>query len=547
MSGIQSRVEGSLFDLSNNDMADEQKDEFAGATRPSATQFPTAKSEVEIVSSLYQAQRTQTAEERRDYLAWTVGDLPIEKREIRFAQEKCWKTEKQTLQDFYIDPPMDADNMVAIGVTERAAYMLHSPNKSLKPYYQALLQLERASVDMLWKWRLNHLVKTKEHAKQLRSYVLSIMQNDPLLKPVAEKYVLEAEALMESLPEVSEEKLDFKPSDRPGGEPVITYVPKSEIKSVNKVDVAAQHQKDLFYILSCSVKDAKQKWQAISNIGAIPVKEDTVPCVALSEQGNWMVIVAQVSDEVFELFCYEITSELGRVGKKPQKHLSFSFESITGFQHGGGRLSATISNDGNYCVSCSNCTYLANEAAIIVANREVTYATYMGDNVMIGTNLGECYFVTSCPQGEESPKLVLDTERTPAFEPIYSITHSNYRLLMQTSLGFSANLLPYHMKEFHYFPCGRLLAHSVCGTLIFVLEKYGYVQVYSTLVRQTIHPFKPPTTSTPWFRKDGLCPVAYQGIHAGCERVAILYPSGLVRVLRIKEKVARELKTSTTF
>ena len=225
------------------------------------------------------------------------------------------------------------------------------------------------------------------------------------------------------------------------------------------------------------------------------------------------------------------------------------------FVDGEGMLSLSLNEEGVCCVSCSNAVWVAqligggantHETSFIVLHveerrfrRHITSAQFQQNRVVLATAYGECYEVDWRAQDNKS--LVMNLEHVLACEPIYAAYISNRRLVLQSALGLAGRLIPYHSQDFFYMPSGRILGSAICGTLLFVLEKYGSLLIYSAIVRGVIHPFGEPPKEL--FNSQGMGEtlVAYRAVHASCERVIVLYPNGLIRVLRINAKMARKI------
>jgi hypothetical protein len=149
--------------------------------------------------------------------------------------------------------------------------------------------------------------------------------------------------------------------------------------------------------------------------------------------------------------------------------------------------------------------------------------------LVLGTSAGEC-FGAAWRTGA-----VVFAEMVPAREPVFAGLFSNRRVIMQTVTALSGKMMPFFTEAMTHLPTSRPLALAVCGTLLFVLEKYGTVQVFSTTARRVLFPFDPPSKLIEFGRN---WPVQhhYQGVHAGGDRVVVVYPNGLTRIMTIRAK-----------
>ncbi len=149
--------------------------------------------------------------------------------------------------------------------------------------------------------------------------------------------------------------------------------------------------------------------------------------------------------------------------------------------------------------------------------------------LVIGTAMGESFGINWRNGVVEFGEVV------PAIESIFNATYSNKRIIMQTALAICAKFLPYMSEQLTNLPTSRPLGIAVCGTLLFSLEKYGAVQVFSTTARRILFPFKIPRDLETGCK--GLFQHTYQGVYAGPDRVVVVYPNGLTRCFDIRTRI----------
>jgi len=145
-------------------------------------------------------------------------------------------------------------------------------------------------------------------------------------------------------------------------------------------------------------------------------------------------------------------------------------------------------------------------------------------HVMLGTHRGECF--TFCwRSGKHAP-----VEMLPGNEPVFSTHYSNGRLILHgaSSMSGSISSVGSHTK----IPLRRPLALTTCGSLIFVLSKYGHVIVFDSFARQFCRPFNPPPQGAMTY----MLQHAYQGIWASPTRVVAVYMNGIVRTIELPPK-----------
>lgn len=499
---------------------------------------------------------------KQDTLFLLVGDLPEAVRKHRALQERVWTRDKGHVEEFYLSgfsgAARETTSFLPIGTNSMSCYALRSsaPDR-LRAYFDAHAMLEARSVKAALDWRIAH-VKLRGHAKLLRSYVQSIEQREPALQSVTSDAIKRLDALIPTLPELLDPlPPPPTPADRPGEatpEVVLFDIDAAagggDIKPSCSPINAAGGGVDSFSFWTCNTTDAKQRWTE-ARTAPLHVKQGTIPCMAVNETHAVVAWQPPVGD--FEMRLYALTP----FGRMPRTHLrqwTARFMGLKEFRAGEGALHLALSEDGVTTLACGNVVFVTTRSVVTKTEGEaldrilalcveskrhtrcITCARIQGQLLVLATSYGECYEVHW--HSSDDDKLVESFEQVLACEPIYAAYSSNRRLVLQTALAISGRLTPYHTTDFVYLPSGRVLASALCGALLFVLDKYGALLLYLTVKRDEISPFSEPPDHL-WQPTPGV--IAYPALHASAERVVALYPNGLIRVLRIKDKIARQI------
>lgn len=177
---------------------------------------------------------------------------------------------------------------------------------------------------------------------------------------------------------------------------------------------------------------------------------------------------------------------------------------------------------------------------------EETQVPAWSGTLVMGTSVGEC-FGLSWRNGT-----IQFVELTPACEPILSCLYSNQRVVMHCISSISAKLMPYFHDGITQMEMSRPRAVALLGTQLYILDKYGNIQIMSTLARNIVQPFKPPSSRPLKGEKDdaeepeapkeidlGLtnpCQAAYPGLHVTQTQIRSLYPNGVLDTIEIDKR-----------
>jgi ribosomal protein L12E/L44/L45/RPP1/RPP2 len=143
-------------------------------------------------------------------------------------------------------------------------------------------------------------------------------------------------------------------------------------------------------------------------------------------------------------------------------------------------------------------------------------------SILFGTDKGECYAV------DWRTGFVHYIEATPAVEPIFYVHYSNGKMMMQTIssvCGTISNISD--LDRTTILQVDRAVGMDTCGALVYIMSKYGFIKIMSSLARGVARHIPPPKLSlnTPILQH------AYRGVKAFPERVVCIYPNGVVRNL----------------
>lgn len=575
----------------------EDVDEFASSTSSDHTEpVPLdIKSRGIIVSTMFEAGDAKTRAERDTLLTLDYGDLPLEKRAERREQESVWTVSKKSIFQNWFEPPVlvvegkfktpeerkvkleeKRLDFIVLGSNNVSCYALETPPGVGSKHKKLLNRLECKSLVKNFKHNIANF-ELKKQATDMLDHVMAIAKHDeslrPTIKAVGKHLSDKIKTLPEHLPVGKSPKLIME-ADRPGK----TY-PGVEILFMEYANVPTPttpegvEKGDEFFIWTIHTNLNSSHW--VKSRTTIIVKPNTVPGVAFNN--THLVVLYQPlyfsNEDIICLDLYKLTA-IGRVPKAHCDRFYFTFpESFS--THG--ILSVTLSELGictiAYSIGCVVIDVLrqvVRPRAVILTTPDVKHRRMVttaivnhlpdekrpsmeeGDHwdetlsdvletgtrvpvpawsgtLSIGTDAGEAIGICW-----RSSQLVF-AEVIPAVEPIFGCIYSNKRVLMHSIMEISGKMLPFVTEKITHLPTSRPLHMAVCGTLIFVLEKYGSIQIFSTTVRKILFSFKPPKSEFT-FAPSEPKQHCYPAIYAGPERVVVVYPNMLVRVLGIRKK-----------
>jgi len=556
-------------------------DEFAKPGAVDAANAPPVEVKLKtrgvIVSSMFEAGNAKTDVEKNTILHMDYGDLEPKDRVMRRETEAVWTVGKKNVNQFWLPAlPKDA-NFIMVGTNATACYAMAIHSDEHK---ELLSEMECESLARNLRHGINHL-SFRTQAVETLSNLNAIAKNDESLRAAIKNVGKSLTEKLHSLPESPPVGAAIPPvvtAKRPGGEfPQVecimyNYVPDEEVV----VDAAESPSPpfDSYYLWTVPTVEPGGKWRR-NDKTEFRVRPNSVPVMAVN-QTHFVILYQQhnlTDEDIISIDVYGLTS-IGRVQQTRIDRFHFSFPEQFSAS---GILSMTLSDQGVCSVAYSTgCLVIdvlrqverprvfvlstpdqKNRRIVTTARvhhlpapegsrpelsddwdanitpgdtplleRNLPPVPAWSGTLVIGTTAGEAFGLCW-----RSGALVF-VEIIPGVEPVFSCLYSNRRVLIHSVMGISGKLLPYISEQMTYLPTSRPLGMAICGTLLFVMEKYGSLQVYSTSARAVLFPFKPPKLEF----KSTVPQYAYQAIHATPTRVTALYPNGLVRVLQIRKR-----------
>lgn len=523
----------------------EDVDEFARPPPPRVELNLTSTGE--IVSSVYEVRTALTRQEREVRSRDTFGDLPPAERECRPAQEHCWTQDKQRVTVAYSMPLKDMEQMIVLGTNGVAAYALENTNATMlmQEYKEELVRVESASVERSLKHVVSHLRSVPE-AEETQITFDAIKKVDPRLAGAVDAVIPQLQKQKDSLPARAKRNASLVTA-RPGGDPEIQFAEYAFAEcpvAAAKKGTQSGGAKFRIWTVQCTLKNRQHplKWNPV-NWHVLALK-DTIPAVAFNKTHMALMYQPYGMEKGNETLFVDIHPLSDGCGVPIKQHLHrfhLKFPSMAST----GLLRISLSTLGIACASFGPAVIVFDALKVIPTpaiftipkhQRIITCAKVFHDpegedrygNIVFGTNAGEC-FVHCWRMGTSH-----FFEKTPAVEPIYSAAFSNGRILMQTSMAVTGKLMPTISKDMVHLPIMRPLGMAVCGTLLFVLEKYGSIQIFSTLARNIVFPFKPPKHAP--CGHDTMNQHWYDCVSADPEKVVVVYPNGLVKTMVLLKK-----------
>lgn len=557
-------------------MEGSEVDEFAVPKQANENEVPVnLTSKGVIVSSMFEAGAHKTPLERSTLLTMDYGDLNVDEREERPQQESVWTVGKKNVHQRWHNPPdIQLDDMIMIGASDLACYALECPPGKGAAYKEFLSRIECESLAKNFKHSIIHL-QIKKQATQMLDNIMVIAKHDETLRPTIKSIGKDLSDQIKVLPEVLPIGTKLKSTvvaNRPGNQyPEVEWLFLDYAEEPPFLQDAEGTKGDEFHIWSVHVAE-KAKWTRSKT--TFVVRENTIPAVAFNKtHAVFLYQPHNVAPEHEDIICvalYKLT-DIGRFQKNPSDKFYFKFPESFSTR---GVLSMSLSKNGicsiAYSVGCIVIDVLRQIARprVVILNtkerkhrRMVTscqvnhlpdeprppaeilddWDAHLSDvlpaerppvpawcgTLTIGTSTGEAFGFCW-----RSGALIF-AEVIPALEPVFGCLYSNRRVVMHSVMGLTGKLIPYVTEQITQLPTSRPLAMAICGTLLFALEKYGSLQVFSTTTRSILFPFKPPKSEFGRLAKQH----AYQAISAEPMRVVVLYPNMLVRVLEIKKKI----------
>lgn len=193
-----------------------------------------------------------------------------------------------------------------------------------------------------------------------------------------------------------------------------------------------------------------------------------------------------------------------------------------------GMLSISLSDEGIVTVSFSSGVLLWDPSrdtemqAFRLSDTEhprmVMCSRIRGEWLLLGTDKGECY------QLAWRDGAIKTISHVPAVEPLFSVDFYNGALYMHTVMSVVMSREDMAVPLILNMP--RPLSVAVCGSLIYVTNKYGGLQIFKTDARNVVYQAAPIQQPGVWINGTQH---AYCAIKVYPEHVVCLYPNGVVR------------------
>jgi hypothetical protein len=484
----------------------------------------------EIISSVFEAKKTLKPDEKKLINKVYYGDLREEQQGSRGYEETIWTTQKQFLEQHYIDPPIAQDNKTYLmcGTNGVFCFALQGPSDRVASYLEALSGLEKQSFKQELGHRFIHM-ETQGDGHEFKKLLEVFMKKEPQYLSLFKHYLNKVTKKIESLPE-GKETYGTKVHITERVFPVVTTLEHTLLEPNKERDSSSGFKGDEYTLYYCNTtKTKKGSGWTKAKMSPFIVTSETVPSVAFNE--THCAVLYQPHDELDKSV---VTISLFRLNEHPaQKECDrFCFQFPKDHFSDQGILKIEINKAGIITVSFANGVVIIDSTReiapkiVLLEKRLVTATTsHEKDLLIIGTDAGECIGV-SWRTGD-----ILFSELTPVVEPIYSLLYSNKRVFMHTACAVSGRLNPYLSEAMTHLPCARITGMDACGTLIFAAEKHGSIQIFSTVARCILFPFKPP--------KQPISPSSlprYSSIKASTDRLVVLYENGLIRCYNISKE-----------
>ena len=559
----------------------------------------------EVVEHAFQAKVTQSEEDTEKTRVMHYGDMPDADRKARPYYERILAADKHRTVRKQTCPFPFLDEMLLVGTNAHGAYALKGSVECIGGYKNIMIQYERNSIIRSLKHDLKH-VRIVKDAKRKWEYVVALMSNDDGLKKLLMPFLNAFKKKIDTLPvSVDNYHGGTVLEPRPGEElPVVRCMTTRRMVKVYDDTVDnfqnAPIKSEEYAIWFCDPNKNSNHWQQ-TKLNHIECAEGEVPNVAFNDE--YLVIIFHppsfVETKGSDLLCAQVykCGATGRPAAKPEytHHFEFPEEHFTP----SGIYQVHLSTENILSVGCANGAIVFDILNTIELPRLILLKTKDEEENRLVTSVqifhpqgrkrpdpkdgdddwDEKYInqdgmfdpVLSEDKEEDAPPewsgiLVLGTsvgecigmswrngkihfiELTPACEPIYSCLYSNQRIVMHCVGSLSAKLLPYFHDGITQLEMARPRAVAILGTQVYVLDKYGHIQILSTLARNIVSPFKPPSVKVHNDETEedeykdidiGLttpCQPAYPGLYVNQTRIRALYANGVLDTIDIDRR-----------
>lgn len=469
------------------------------------------------------------------------GDLPDKAAQIRRPyEESVWTNNKAALEitssPALADTEADMARFMLIGVTERAAYALEGCTPETVELIESFKKAHHEYEVHALQQYLQHTidsVSSKSLLKTKIEFVQSLQRQDVHFKDVLQKHQDLLEKKYKAAKEDTTKHVGVVIADRgDDSAPEITTTRREFEMKDSRVTAEKNAVFQLWQISGTG------EWKPVESV-RITSPIMSVPSVSVCD--DRLVWLSPVSTSRVELSVYRILES-----HKITLTWRASYElDIDTFGTHGQIVSSHVDRKthlysmaiGKGAMVCyiGGKDSLTAEPVFVSLGKEsklsISAVSTAAKMVLLGTLTGECFGI-DLQTGE-----IRVTEVVPALEPIFGVTYSNQRIIMQTVSSICGVFMPYHSPGLRQIETPRPRALQVVGTLLFVLDKYGYTYIYSTMTTGITFPFKPPKDIS--IGMEYACQAYYTGAFANATCLRVLHPNGLIQHFEISSKMQR--------
>lgn len=470
------------------------------------------------------------------------GDLDHKDAQIRRPyEESVWTNNKSAVDIAHslhlAKTEADMKSFLLIGITQHAAYALEGRNPEtvalIEAYKKAHLTFEVHALQQYFQHAVNTL-ESKSLLKTKLEFLQSLQRQDVHLKDALKQHELLLEKKYKAAPEDTKAHVGVIVAERSDDHMPQITTRRDELLTD---EIVGTEERNAVFQLWHSI--GLNKWEAVESM-CLSSSLMSVPSISVCD--NRLAWLQPVSTTHVELRVHRISESR----KTFPLAWSGSFElDVETFGSHGQIVSSHIDPKTLvYSMAIGRGAFVCNigskdvhtcEPVFVSLGKEsklsISAVSTAAKMVLLGTLTGECFGI-DLKTGE-----IRVTEVVPALEPILGVTYSNLRVIMQTVSSVCGVFMPYHSPGLRQIETPRPRAVQVVGTLLFVLDKYGYTYIYSTMTTGITFPFKPPKDEA--IGMEYPCQAYYNGAFANSTCVRVMHPNGLVQQFEICAKMQR--------
>lgn len=509
------------------------------------------KVHLKSTGSITNGQVQQTVSNSKETRLQLYGDLKSDDdRKCRPFQERVWATNKNSIghsvSEFLAEDKDQMSPFVIVGVNKYAAYAIKAVSEKAKhalvTYKTAHANYEADCFDCYFS-QVKQAVKSKNQAKSKLDLIQSLMRQDAELKDRLSVHEKDLKRLQKKLPETSHTP-GMLVEKRPGEEP-----PDIVTRQTVLTPVVGEDEKHddvcVFELYTCVHVPTAQGKTWSSSLIQFCDYNGGVPSISVSDQYAVVMLANQDQRILFQV--YHIFDGKGKWSKQAKQQWVMEMP-IDVFGSSGQFVSTHLHPETHQYVMGIGTGLVTFNVETVEVEKEATFVwmekqkrtlscVSSGDCrvlVFLATTVGECFGV------DYKTGVIRVTEVVPACEPILSVEYSNLRTIMHSISSVSGCFTPYHTEALRQIEVPRPRAMRVVGTLLFVLDKYGAVYIFSTVSSNITFPFKAPK-NTP-IGIEYPCQVAYQGVYATPTLLVVVYANGVVQRFEMDVRMQRMIE-----